>query len=157
MLSFLCYSAAVSKMSASVYPARSLSFACQGAEAVIFAESESKMFQSNWDAILQPFDTTIPACAFHEAICDGTFGFWSGDQAQSLGERNHSPLEMLCQLFILEIFQLTIREVTSSRLRSATHDDVRWQSGLYSKRFVLFSQRSNDAWLKAEWGMEAKL
>ena len=132
-------------MSASVYSARSLSFACQGAEAGISAESESKMFQSNWDAILQPFDTTIPARAFHEAICDGTFGFSSGDQAQFLGERDHSPLGMLCQLLTLEMFQLTIREVTSSGLRSATHDDVRWQSGLYSKRSVLSLQRSNDA------------
>jgi hypothetical protein len=112
-------------MSASVYPARSLSFACQGAEAGIFAGSESGMFQTNWDAVLQPLDTTIPAHAFDEAICDGTFGFPSGDQAQSRGERDHSPLEVLCQFLTLKMFQLTIREVTSSGLRSATNDDVR--------------------------------
>jgi hypothetical protein len=83
------------RMLAGVYTARSLSSACQGTEAGIFAGSESEIFLSNWDAILQPFETTISGHAFNEAICDGTFGFSSVNQAQPLGERDHSPLGLL--------------------------------------------------------------
>jgi hypothetical protein len=83
------------KMLASVYPSQSLPSACQGVEAGIFVESESEMFPSSWDAILQPFDNTLSGHALNEAIFDSTFGFSSGDQAQSLGERDHSPLGLL--------------------------------------------------------------
>jgi hypothetical protein len=82
-------------MLASVYPSQSLPSAGQGAKAGISVGSESEMFPSSWDAILQPFDNTISGHAFNEAICDGIFGFSSGDQAQSPGERDHPPLGSL--------------------------------------------------------------
>jgi hypothetical protein len=83
------------RMLAGVSTARSLSSACQGTEAGIFAGSGSEIFLSNWDAILQPFDTTIPGHAFNEPVCDSNFGFSSVDQAEPLGERDHSPLGLL--------------------------------------------------------------
>ncbi|KAB2099144.1 hypothetical protein AG0111_0g12600 [Alternaria gaisen] len=82
-------------MLASVYPSQSLPSAGQGAKAGISVGSESEMFPSSWDAILQPFDNTISGHAFSEATCDGIIGFSSGDQAQSPGERDHPLLGSL--------------------------------------------------------------
>lgn len=83
------------KMLATVYPTQSPSSAGQGVEAGMFAGSEAGVFLSNWDAILLPVDNTIPGYTSNEAIRDGGFGFFSGDQTPALAAKGYSPLGTL--------------------------------------------------------------
>lgn len=146
------------RMLAGVSTARSLSSACQGTEAGIFARSGSEIFLSNWDAILQPFDTTIPGHAFNEPICDGNFGFSSVDQAEPLGERDHSPLGLLnyqtwnmcsANLPLWRCFILRYAKSHPVDFVQQHNSNVKWQSGLNSREVIVSLRTSNDARLKA--------